>query len=248
MKKTFTILIIVVVILVLGFFGWQFLTKKNTEGGSCKSEKNCQTGLKCINNICSSGKEGSVCADKTDCLTSFCVAGKCTKGEKGDPCVNKEDCLTNYCINGKCTEGKKGDACLTYRDCETGLLCKTGICSEQPSYSQYFNKVVISKMKIGIPPGPNNIPIPTTEFKTTDGIEIDLVGVKSTTVGEFYYEAIDSISGEVAFSTVNFKQQVEGRDTGTGSDLPRVVGKGEFELNIYFNNELVYTTLIKVAD
>jgi hypothetical protein len=103
-------------------------------------------------------------------------------------------------------------------------------------------------MKIGIPPGPNNIPIPTTEFKTTDGIEIDFVGVKPTTIGEFYYAAINPISGEVVFSTENFKQRLEGRDTGTGSDLPRVVGQGEFELNIYFNNKLVYTTSIKVAD
>ena len=223
MKKSFIILIVVLVILALGFLGWQFLLKKRVEGGSCKSEKNCQTGLKCINNICSSGKGGSVC-------------------------LSKADCLTDYCVNGKCTEGKKGDACLTYKDCEKGLFCKKEVCSEPPSYSQYFNKIVISKMKLGIPPGPDNMPIPTTEFKTTDAIEIDFSGVKSTTKGEAYYEAIDPITGEVVFTSSGYKVKLEGRDISTGSDLPRVVGKGEFDLNIYYNDEMVYTTTIKITD
>ena len=248
MKKSFIIPIIILVILALGFLGWQFLAKKSAEGGSCKSEKNCLTGLKCINNICSSGKAGSVCVSKTDCLTPFCVEGKCTEGKRGDSCVNKADCLTNYCVNAKCTEGKKDDDCSTYKDCEKGLFCKKGVCSEPPSYSQYFNKIVISKMKLGMPPGPNNIPVPTTEFKTTDAIEIDFVGVKSTAKGEAYYEVIDPITGEVAFTSSGYKIKLEGRDIGTGSDLPRVVGKGEFDLNIYYNDEMVYTTTIKVTD
>ncbi len=248
MKKTPIIIGVILLILVLAFVGWQFLAKKSLEGGSCKSEKNCQTGLECINNICSSGKAGSVCADKTDCLTPFCTEGKCTEGKKGDFCVAKVDCLTNYCVSGKCTEGEKDDACSTYKDCEGGLFCKKGVCSEPPSYSQYFNKIVISEMKIGMPPGPDNIPVPTTEFKITDAIEIDLVGVKSTTVGEFYYEAVDLVTGEVVFTTSGYKQKLEGRDIGTGSDLPRVVGRGEFDLNIYYNDELVYTTPIKVID
>lgn len=248
MKKSFIIIIVIIVILALGFFGWQFLTKKSVEGGTCKSENNCQTGLKCITSICSSGNVGSVCASKTDCITPFCVAGKCTEGKKNDPCIAKTDCSTNYCVNGKCTEGKKDDACTTYKDCEKGLFCKKGVCSEPPSYSQYFNRIVISKMKLGMPPGPNNIPVPTTEFKTTDAIEIDLVGVKPTTIGEFYYEAVDSVTGEVVFTTSGYKQEVSERDIGTGSDLPNKVGIGEFELNIYFNNELVYTTAITVTE
>lgn len=248
MKKSFVISIVVLVILALGFLGWQSLSKKSAEGESCKFEKNCQTGLKCINNICSSGKAGSACLSKTDCLTLFCVEGKCTEGKKGDACVTKADCLTNYCVNSKCTEGKKDDVCLTYKDCEKGLFCQKGVCSEPPSYSQYFDRIVISKMKSGMPPGPDNIPIPTTEFKTTDAIEIDLVGVKSTTIGEFYYEVVDQVTGEVVFTTSGYKQKLEGGNTGTGSDLPRVVGEGEFDLNIYYNDEMVYTTTIKVTD
>ena len=248
MKKSLIFVIVIIVILALGFLGWRFLLKKSDEGGICKADKNCQEGLKCINNVCSSGKVGSVCRDKTDCLTPFCVEGKCTEGKRNDPCAAATDCSTNYCVSSVCTEGEKGDACLTYKDCQTGLLCQKGTCSNPPSYSQYLSKIAISKMKLGMPPGPDNIPVPTTEFKTTDAIEIDLIGVKSTTIGELYYEAVNSITGEVAFSTESFKQQIEGRDIGTGSDLPNKVGIGEFELNIYFNNEIIYTTTIKVSN
>jgi len=248
MKKSFVVLVIILVILVLGFLGWQFLSKKSIEGESCKSEKDCQEGLECVINICSSGKVSSVCLDKADCLTPFCVGGKCTEGKRGDSCVSKTDCSTDYCVSGKCTEGKDGDICLTYHDCQKGLFCKERVCSEPPSYSQYFDEIVISKMKIGMPPGPDNIPVPTTEFETTDAIEIDFVGVKPTTVGEFYYEVIDSVTGEVVFTTLNQKQKLEGESTGTGSDLPRVIGEGEFEFNIYYNDGLVYTAIIKVTE
>lgn len=198
MKKNFVLPIIIIIILVLVFLGWQFLFKKNAEGGACKSENNCQTGLKCVSNTCSSGKTGSVC--------------------------------------------------LTYKDCEKGLFCKTAVCSEPPSYSQYFTKIVISKMKVGLPPSPDNIPTPTTEFKTTDAIEIDIVGVKPATVGEFYYEAVDTTTGETVFTSSSNPQEINGGDIGTGSDMPRVVGKGEFDLNIYYNDEMVYTTVIKVSN
>lgn len=248
MKKSLTIPIVILVILVLGFLGWQFLSEKSIEGESCESEDDCQTGLKCVNNICSSGKAGSICLSKEDCLTPFCVNGKCAEGKKGDSCSTKEDCLTDHCVNNKCTEGKKDDACLTYKDCEKGLYCREAICSEPPSYSQYLSKIVISKMKTGMPPGPDNIPVPTTEFKTTDGLEIDFVGVKSATKGEFYYEAVDLVTGEVVFTTSEHKQRLEGMDTGTGIDLPRILGVGEYELNIYFNDEMIYTTIIKVTN
>ena len=223
MKKIVIIIFVIIILAVLGLGGWYFFLRKLPEGAVCKNTESCETGLKCANKICSSGEVGSSCEIKADCKT-------------------------NFCVTNKCTEGKKDDTCSTYKDCEKGLFCKKGVCSEPPSYSQYFNKIVISKMKLGMPPGPNNIPVPTTEFKTTDAIEIDFVGVKSTTKGEVYYEAINPITGEIAFTSSGYKQKLEGRDTGTGSDLPRVVGKGEFDLNIYYNDEMVYTTTIKVTD
>jgi hypothetical protein len=248
MKKVVIIIFVIVILAALGVGGWYFFLRKLPEGAVCKNTESCEAGLKCANKVCSSGEMGSSCEIKADCKTDFCVANKCTKGEKGNSCIAKADCLTNYCVSGACTEGKKGDACSTYKDCGTGLLCQKGICSEPPSYSQYFNKIVISKMKVGMPPSSNNIPVPTTQFKTTDAIEIDFVGVKSTAKGEVYYEVINPITGEVAFTSSGYKMKLEGRDTGTGSDLPRVVGAGEFDLNIYYNNEIVYTVTITVTD
>jgi hypothetical protein len=42
--------------------------------------------------------------------------------------------------------------------------------------------------------------------------------------------------------------KLNGMDTGTGSDLPRVVGVGDFDLNIYYNGEIVYTVAITVTN
>jgi hypothetical protein len=80
MKKTFIILVVVVIILVLAVVGWQFLFKKSNEGGSCKNDKNCLEGLKCVNNICYSGKEGDPCNTYQDCQEiSLCKNSKCLK-------------------------------------------------------------------------------------------------------------------------------------------------------------------------
>jgi hypothetical protein len=112
--------------------------------------------------------------------------------------------------------------------------------------AQYFNEITISKMKIGMPPGPDNIPVPATKFnKTTDAIEIDFA-VKSPEVkGEFYYDLVNAATGEIAMAGANHKQKIEGHDRGTGSDLP--VPPGAYIVNIYFNDELIYTAPITVT-
>jgi len=272
MKKAIGAVVVIFILAILGYGGWYLFLKKNPEGGACTTDAKCQTGLKCINKICSSGEVGSVCESKddcktgycvnnkctegksgdictakTDCQTGFCVNGKCTEGKSGDSCSAKTDCKTGFCVNNKCTEGKLGDACATYKDCNTGLLCIKGTCSQKPNYSKYFEKVVISKMKPGMPPGPNNPTTPTTTFNAaTDAIEIDFIGVKSTTVGPYYFELVNSTTGEVARSTKNeMETKFNGRDTGMGTDLGNVE-PGEYDLNIYYNNELVYSTQITV--
>lgn len=168
----------------------------STEGGTCSADANCQAGLKCIINKCSSGKVNSVCA--------------------------------------------------TYKDCNTGLYCVKSVCSNPPSYSKYFNRIIISKMKVGAPPGPTNIPVPATEFKaSTDAIEID-VEPKAGTTGELYYELINSTTGETAMSSAGNKMKIDQRGGGTGFGIPTGV-VGDFELNIYFNSELIYTTIVKIS-
>ncbi|MCX6765942.1 MAG: hypothetical protein NT136_03210 [Candidatus Moranbacteria bacterium] len=167
----------------------------SVEGGNCTTNTNCETGLKCISNKCSSGKVGSVCA--------------------------------------------------TYKDCNTGLYCVKSVCSNPPSYSKYFNKITIAKMKAGMPPSLKNIPVPATEFNAaTDAIEID-VEPKAGTTGELYYELIDSTTGQTTMSSAGNKMKVDPRGGGTGFGIPFGT-VGDFELNIYFNNELIHTVTVKI--
>ena len=216
------------------------------KGDACATYQDCKSSF-CVNNECASGAVGSACLNKSDCAVNYCVNGICSDGKKGSMCLSKDDCFTKYCVENKCADGKNGDACATYKDCDSGLLCQTGLCATLPDYSKYFSKVVVSKMKAGLPPGPDNIPVPTTEFKNTDGIEIDFVGVKPTLKAEFYYEFVNAITGEVAMSTVGFKQQFSGSDRGTGTDL-RMLTVGAYDLNIYVGGEMAYTTQIKIVE
>jgi len=216
--KVITVIIVLLLLVIMGFGGWYFFLKKSPEGGACVNEQKCEQGLKCLNKICSSGKVGSSCAQKSDCQSQFCA-------------------------KNLCTEGKKDNVCATYKDCQSGLLCVKSVCATPPDYSKYFTKIIVSKMKVGSPPGPNNVPEPTTQFKTTDAIEVDMEIKSSDVKGEFYYSVVDSKTGEIGFSQQ--KQQIDGQSRGTGSDLP--VPPGEYDLNVYFNDELVYTVPITIS-
>jgi len=193
MNKALITIIIVIILVAIGFGGWYFFLKKSAAGGACAIASKCETGLTCVNKICSDGKLGS--------------------------------------------------GCVTYKDCEEGLICTKSICSEKPDYSKYFDKVTISKMKPALPPGPNNPPTVTDTFTKTDAIEVDITGVKTTTIGPYYYEFVNSTTGEVAGNTQGMETKLEGRDTGSGTDLANLAA-GQYDVNIYYNNELVYTTSI----
>jgi hypothetical protein len=102
-------------------------------------------------------------------------------------------------------------------------------------------------MKPGLPPGPNNPLTPTTTFAQTDAIEMDFVGVKTTTVGPYYYEFVNSITGESVRSSKDEQElSFSSKDAGTGTDLNNVA-PGDYDLNIYLNNQLIFTTQIKVT-
>ncbi|MCX6810454.1 MAG: hypothetical protein NTY30_01800 [Candidatus Berkelbacteria bacterium] len=220
--KNIWIILIIVVIAAAIIGDWYFFLKKSAEGGSCSSDRRCETNLKCISKTCSSGARGSACSDQADCKTS-------------------------YCVNSKCTEGKVNDACITYKDCADGLYCKIGTCIIPPDYSKYFTKVVISKIKPGSGPGPSNPETVTTNFVQTDALEMDFIGVKSTTIGEFYYQIINSSSGEISRSSKNEQQlSFSGRDIGSGTSLDNV-SPGIYDLNIYFKDDLVFIIQITVS-
>lgn len=185
-------------------------------------------------------------------LAAGCGAAKQTAtapnlpGKEGQTCSATQACETDLrCANNVCSSGKAGSACATYKDCQSGLYCIKAICSNPPSYTKYFNKVTISKMKQGMPPGPNNMPIPATEFKTTDAIEID-VNAKAGISGTLYYELINSTTGATEMSSADYKQKVRAGGWGTGFGIPYNL-TGDFDLNVYYNDELVFTAPIKIS-
>jgi hypothetical protein len=69
--------VVILILLILGIFGWQVLVKK--------------------------GKPGSFCKNKEDCETKFCVKGRCTEGKEGDPCLSHQDCNDLICVNSVCS-------------------------------------------------------------------------------------------------------------------------------------------------
>ncbi|PIX30020.1 hypothetical protein COZ63_01965 [Candidatus Berkelbacteria bacterium CG_4_8_14_3_um_filter_42_13] len=157
-------------------------------------------------------------------------------------------CKTGYCVSQKCTEGKAGDACVASKDCNSGLFCPKSTCSTPPDYTKYFSKVVISKIKPGSGPGPNNPETVINTFTTADAIEMDFYGLKSTTVGEYYYKIVNSTSGEIIRSSKNEEPlSFNGQDRGNGTALDNVA-PGQYDLNIYFKDELVYSTQITVTE
>lgn len=222
MKNFIIGLVVVIILAALGFGGWYFFLKKSPEGGACTFDSKCEAGLKCANKFCSSGKTGSSCAAKTDCTSGFCVTGKCT-------------------------EGKQGETCTTYKDCQEGLLCTKGTCSPKPDYSQYFDKVMISKMKPGLPPGPNNPTTVTDTFSAaTDAIEFDFVGVKPSTVGPFYVEFANPTTGVAIGDTKGMETKFDGHDTGMGTDFNQIT-PGQYDVNVFFQDQMIYSTKITVT-
>lgn len=166
--------------------------------------------------------------------------------KEGQSCSAAQTCETGLkCISNVCSSGKTGSACSTYKDCSTGLFCMKSVCSNPPSYAKYFSKITISKMKQGLPPGPNNVPVPSTEFKTADAVEID-VSVRSGVSGTLYYELVNLTTGITEISSIDNKQKVRQGNWGTGFGIPNEL-VGEFDLNVFYNDELVYTVPIKIS-
>jgi len=171
---------------------------------------------------------------------------KVTPGTESGTCAADTNCETGLkCITGKCSSGKVNSVCATYKDCSAGLYCIKSVCANPPSYSKYFNKLTVGKIRIGMPPGPTNISVPTTEFNAaTDALKIDFIS-KTGTEGELYYELIDSTTGETALSSSNNKTKVNQGGGGIEFGLPMGTLR-DFELNIYFNDEPIYAAVIKI--
>lgn len=167
------------------------------------------------------------------------------KSGTGGECKTEKDCYAGLkCISNKCSDGKEGSACDTYKDCQKDLLCKNSVCIGQPpipAYSNYFDKIELQKMKGGIPPGPNNLPVASKEFKIGDGMNVDMQ-LKDNIEGEAYFDMVDSVSGERIFMHPKFDAK-----GSVGRGFPAPSKPGNYDLNVYFNDELVHTIAFKVV-
>lgn len=199
--------VIIVLLIIVGFI----VFRKAGEGEQCQYAGACQADLMCINGLCSSGKSGSFCDKIADCVTAFCT-------------------------NNVCSDGKDGELCNTYEDCNADYLCEKSKCKKKPpvySWPSYFKKLEMQKMKAGMAPGPDNIPVNASEFRATDGINLN-IQTKSGVSGEVYFEMINSVTGQVIFSYPKF--EASGL-LGRGFPAPKELG--DYQLKIYFKGELV---------
>ena len=249
-SKIIWVIIIIVILLIGGIFAWQIVSKKSGEGGQCQTDKNCESGLKCIMNICSSGQVGSVCLSKTDCKSGFCVENKCTEGSAGSPCQSKEDCLTHFCVNRKCTEGKEGDACISYNDCD-GLLCVNSVCSkfsekpDQVMFNEYFTRLRLGTVtewpKEGPPPFQE-----TNIFKLGDQLCLDATVLKDVSPeGEIYnpYEEVVVVPRMAGGPGLK-----KGGNIGCSSMPPELSAGKKYEYKIYVGDTLVAVLPFEVIE
>jgi hypothetical protein len=57
---------------------------------------------------------------------------------------------------------------------------------------------------------------------------------------------VDAVTGEITRTSKDqWELKLEGRDTGFGTDLR--VNPGVYDFNIYFKNELIFTTQITIS-
>lgn len=210
MKNIYLIILFSVIIILLVAIGF-IAFRKAGEGEQCTYTGACATGLTCINQACSSGKPGSFCSII-------------------------EDCKTTFCTNNICSNGKDNEPCKTYEDCDKDYLCEKSLCKKKPpvyTWPSYFKKLELQKMKSGIPPGPDNVPVNASEFKTTDGINLN-ISMKSGISGEVYFEMINPVTGQVIFTYPKFTA-----DGILGRGFPAPKTPGDYQLKVYFKNELV---------
>jgi len=217
MKNIISIILFSIIIILLAGIGF-IAFRKAGEGEQCAYTGACAAGLTCINQACSSGNPGSFCSII-------------------------EDCKTTFCTNNICSNGKDNEPCNTYEDCDKDYICEKSLCKKKPpvyTWPSYFKKLELQKMKSGIPPGPDNIPVNAVEFKTTDGINLN-ISMKSGVSGEVYFEMLNPVTGQVIFAYPKFT--AEGL-LGRGFPAPKT--SGNYQLKVYFKDELVDVIDFKV--
>jgi Dickkopf-like protein len=108
-------------------------------GNGCRTPYECAAGLRCVNNLCSSGLERDSCNTDADCEAPLrCAAGRCaTPAAEGGACSATVPCregfvcvLGDTAMTGSCgKEAALGESCSDKQPCWLGR-CTMGTCVE----------------------------------------------------------------------------------------------------------------------
>ena len=70
--------------------------------GKCNTNSDCDSGVKCISNVCANAKGGK-CYSNSDCGNAKCISNKCANAPDGK-CYSSSDCGSGSCNSNKCTK------------------------------------------------------------------------------------------------------------------------------------------------
>lgn len=90
-------------------------------GESCTAPADCESGLACVNNICTQfgGRAGESCRARSDCAEGLSCFNQV--------CVPEAEWLQAD-AGAQAWAGTSGESCQTRADCRAGLVCVNGVC------------------------------------------------------------------------------------------------------------------------
>jgi hypothetical protein len=144
------------------------------------------------------------------------------------------------------TLGSIGSKCETYRNCAAGLLCIAGNCTSPPLYASNFIRVELQKINSSASAGGRNITYSASRFKKTEGMYVELTP-KPETVGSVYSDINNAVTGEKIM--ISPKRRLEASQVGPlGWGLQNPGKAGKYELNVFYNDTLTYTTSFEIVE
>lgn len=120
--------------------------ERGLAGESCRSRNDCESGLLCIDMVCTTSAPGAGGGSDAGAVT--------TRSELGESCQTRADCVSplvcidNTCLTGfgsdaaieETPSGKRGESCQASNDCEPGLACIGSRCLESDFALEYIPK------------------------------------------------------------------------------------------------------------
>jgi peptidoglycan-associated lipoprotein len=117
---------------------------KTKKPGSCKQDKDCKTGERCVAGKCQGCARDADCGPGKTCLNGLCRPkpgycetsrdcpdGKACRDHLCQACQQDKECPSGKCEAGKCAE-TMGGACKEDDDCAESEVCRAGKCEASP--------------------------------------------------------------------------------------------------------------------